>query len=477
MNQDKAWEIVGKCGRFQIFCLTLFCISKFFVGIQICSPILVEINKETAKRAFGNKTNYELSVALEYSPSHTDVELTKSVFWVGVMIGNSILGSYADIYGRKPIYIGSYIINILLASMSSLSHSFATYSFYRFLIGIVQGGMFCVVFTYSNEFFQKEHWAISGGILNGSWGFGIAGASYIAYKLKNWRHYLVLTSLPFSINVVMIWLFIPESPRWLCSVNKLEAAATNLRKIAKYNGATNFSDIKSIDQEKMAQPKKDTAIWRALKLVKYRSILVCAMVTWFVCGITAYYLTYSADHLGGTVYANLAFQGIADFPVNILLAIFFGLFRRRKMFSLLWLAVVVCLGVLIFGPMLSASLADPMSTSKLVLAVTTKSAMGALLSGMWIYTGEIFPTVVRSSSTGLCSMSARVGAMFSPLLFELGNTIPLYLLSFMAIFTAGYSKKLPETFEIPTCDTLDEFRRQVRSSKDEKSEKIKLLEY
>ena len=478
MRQDEAWAIVGKCGRFQLFCFSLFCISKFFVGIQICSPVIVEINKQTAITAFGNATNLDLSVTLEYDPPKTEVELTKSIFWVGVMIGNSILGSYADIYGRKPLYIGSYLANIILAVLSSFAPSFLLYSFSRFLIGIAQGGMFCVVFTFANEFFPKEYWAISGGVINGMWGFGIALCSYLGYVLQNWRHYLILTSVPFLFNVLLVYMFVPESPRWLCSVNQLEAAAANLRKIAKLNGKSNYNDIQEIEREEVSSPKKkkSSAIWKALKVREYKTILRCAMVTWFVCGITAYYLTYSADHLGGTVYMNLAFQGIVEFPVDVLVAVLFGTFKRKSMFILLWIFVVFLLSSLVIGPILSDTLADPKSIAKLALAITTKSSIGAVFGGMWIYTGEIFPTIVRSSSTGLCSMSARIGAMLSPLLFELGDKIPLYLLTVAAAFVGFYSYRLPETFQKPGCDTLEEFRQQVGKGEEIKPEKVKLLE-
>ena len=49
----------------------------------------------------------------------------------------------------------------------------------------------------------------------------------------------------------------------------------------------------------------------------------------------------------------------------------------------------------------------------LVLANIGKLGASAAFSIVYIFTAEIFPTVVRSASVGTCSMCARVGALLA----------------------------------------------------------------
>ncbi len=43
-----------------------------------------------------------------------------------------------------------------------------------------------------------------------------------------------------------------------------------------------------------------------------------------------------------------------------------------------------------------------------------KIAMAGCFAVIYNYTAELFPTVVRTSAVGLCSMAARFGGMLTP---------------------------------------------------------------
>lgn len=48
-------------------------------------------------------------------------------------------------------------------------------------------------------------------------------------------------------------------------------------------------------------------------------------------------------------------------------------------------------------------------------AVTTGSSL------MYVYTAELFPTVLRNTATGACSVLSRVGGSTAPFLFKLSK--------------------------------------------------------
>lgn len=58
----------------------------------------------------------------------------------------------------------------------------------------------------------------------------------------------------------------------------------------------------------------------------------------------------------------------------------------------------------------------------MVLVVVGKSALTGVYAILYIFTPELFPTTVRSTAMGLCSMIARVGAVAA-------SYVALYLVS------------------------------------------------
>ncbi|NXS12664.1 S22AD protein, partial [Neodrepanis coruscans] len=65
---------------------------------------------------------------------------------------------------------------------------------------------------------------------------------------------------------------------------------------------------------------------------------------------------------------------------------------------------------------------QPLATT--VLATIGKFAASASFSTSFVYTAELFPTVVRQTGVGLCSMSARVAGILAPLVRLLGQYHP-----------------------------------------------------
>ncbi|NXU80660.1 S22AD protein, partial [Oreotrochilus melanogaster] len=51
-----------------------------------------------------------------------------------------------------------------------------------------------------------------------------------------------------------------------------------------------------------------------------------------------------------------------------------------------------------------------------ILAITGKFTASSAFSTSYVYTAELFPTVIRQTGAGLCSMAARVSGILAPLI-------------------------------------------------------------
>ncbi|NXU00843.1 S22AD protein, partial [Buphagus erythrorhynchus] len=89
---------------------------------------------------------------------------------------------------------------------------------------------------------------------------------------------------------------------------------------------------------------------------------------------------------------------------------------------------------------------QPVATT--VLATIGKFAASASFSTSYVYAAELFPTVVRQTGVGLCSMSARVAGILAPLISPLAQyhgAIPMAIFGSAPVLGGLLCVLLPET--------------------------------
>ncbi|NXN18581.1 S22AD protein, partial [Indicator maculatus] len=83
-----------------------------------------------------------------------------------------------------------------------------------------------------------------------------------------------------------------------------------------------------------------------------------------------------------------------------------------------------------------------------VLAIIGKFTATASFSSSYVYTAELFPTVIRPTGAGLCSMSARISGIMAPLIRLLGEyhqAIPMAIFGSPTVLVGLLCFLLPET--------------------------------
>ncbi|NXK21270.1 S22AD protein, partial [Arenaria interpres] len=83
-----------------------------------------------------------------------------------------------------------------------------------------------------------------------------------------------------------------------------------------------------------------------------------------------------------------------------------------------------------------------------VLATIGKFTASASFSTSYVYAAELFPTVIRQTGVGLCSMSARVAGIVAPLirlLSEYHQAIPMAIFGSTPVVGGLLCILLPET--------------------------------
>lgn len=276
----------------------------------------------------------------------------------------------------------------------------------------------------------------------------------IGFLVRDWRHMQLCVSVP-SILLISYYWIMPESPRWLLAVDKPEEAITTLEKIARHNGLPT-EQIKSDIMEHMSTKykTKNTGgnVLDLFKTPNIRKNWFCISFNWIVCGLCFFGVAQFMGQIGGDIFMNIAFSAIVQIPGT-----FFSIWsmkalgRRKTLMLANAIAGVSCI-VIAFLPANSTWI-------KTMFGSTGMFGLSVAFPTVYIYSGELFPTVIRNIGVGSSSMCARVGSMVAPFIAGLSATetfIAPMIFGITPLLGAFLCFMLPETLDCKLPDTIEE---------------------
>ncbi|MGH0144384.1 UNVERIFIED_CONTAM: hypothetical protein FKN15_051875 [Acipenser sinensis] len=95
----------------------------------------------------------------------------------------------------------------------------------------------------------------------------------------------------------------------------------------------------------------------------------------------------------------------------------------------------------------------------IILSMTGKFAIAIAFGLIYLYTCELYPTIIRSLAVGSGSMLCRVGSVVAPLCVYLASVwtfLPQVIVGILALLIGMLTLLLPETLGKPLTSTLEE---------------------
>jgi MFS family permease len=177
-----------------------------------------------------------LTGALKESPtlrfSNTDIGLASSTYLAGAVLGAVFFGWLTDRLGRKKLFFITLAVYLTATAATAFSWSLWSFCLFRFLTGAGIGGEYTAINSTIQELIPARVRGWTDLVINGSFWVGAAlGAAGSVVLLDphtfapdlGWRiAFFIGAALGLVILVMRLW--IPESPRWLMTHGRAREA-------------------------------------------------------------------------------------------------------------------------------------------------------------------------------------------------------------------------------------------------------------
>ncbi len=153
----------------------------------------------------------------------TQMSLINMAYMLGLLIGSLLFGLLSDKFGRrKALLLAALLSGALSLSMSFLKNYWA-YLFLRLLLGISAKGLFMLAFMVCVEVSGVDYKTSLGILIQVPFALGEMLVALVAYSAQNWDTLQQIMSGS-VLGLILVWYWMPESPRWLLSKIRYQKA-------------------------------------------------------------------------------------------------------------------------------------------------------------------------------------------------------------------------------------------------------------
>jgi MFS family permease len=436
-------------------------------------------------------------IVAAFNLNESEEESVVSFLYIGGIFGATLGGYICDFYGRKLAILFTDILFVWGGLILYFSQSYAAILCGRLVVGVAVAVQACAKYSYLSEISPLQ---VRGSIVSVNeacitLGFLLACASvFILDPLAGWRYMFIVLSVVAVIQFLGM-VFLPESPIWLATQNKVEEAKNSLRRINEFTSLddlnhyynTDFHYILEAEASGYFTPikqnigdstriteshpeKAESGTWKPL----FRQSIIAAylIVIQQFCGhsnllnfSTIIFESAGMGQQSSLVSAMLL--GTVKFMVSILIIWKIEAVGRRLLLLLgivLMELSLLCLILAFQGQNIASSTTD----TSLVKSVALFAVIGAIgmVAGYaasfgpltWLIASEMFPSNIRGRALGASTVLNNICASLVPYTFlsvstYFGNeAAPFVMYALITLFALVFAvAAIPDTsFKSPT---------------------------
>ncbi|MDR7302872.1 sugar porter family MFS transporter [Haloactinomyces albus] len=403
--------------------------------------------------------------------------LVTSGLLVGAMVGALTSGSLAARLGRRKMALVAACVFAVGSLAAALSPDVATLVVSRFVIGIGVGLASVIVPMYIAEISPTRIRGTLTSLNQLLITAGILLAYIVDYALapwEAWRWMLGLGVVP-AVALFVGMLFMPETPRWLASRNRMDEARQVLERTRRPDEIDEALDeINTAEQQ-----ARQEAGWRDLTAKWIRPALSIgiglAVLQQFV-GINTiiYYAPTTLTQLGMGESASIAAQvgiGTVMLLFTLVAVRYTDRIGRKRLLLAGSLGMSLSLGVLGALTLIVGASGTTVAVITIICLATYIASFGATWGPIvWVMLPELYPLRIRGPAEGLATWSNWaanfvVSLAFPVVLATIGQGLSMLIFAAFGVVSFFFVRALvPET----TGRSLEQLENDLRETPQEK---------
>ncbi|KFP07323.1 Solute carrier family 22 member 13, partial [Calypte anna] len=373
-------------------------------------------------------------------------DISQAVYMMGLFLGCMIFGPLSDRIGRRPVILISISLQALFGVGIAFVPHFYVYMAFRCVVGASVTGITVSMLALATEWIGVTSRPTAVLVSHCCFAIGEMILAGLSYGIRHWRLLQIAGSAP-----IFAFFFYTHTAPW--GTGTLRAAVVLLQVFQSGLGGLKVEYLDPLHHLVMptacwAWPQ-GAGLWKSCRC---RSILYLLMDNRtcsvplcldfrFVNSLVYYGLSLNVTNFGVDIYLTQLAFGAVEIPARVGCIFVLQRFGRRKPQAILMLlSGLVCLII--------SGIPEDQAVVITILAITGKFTASSSFSTSYVYTAELFPTVIRQTGVGLCSMAARVSGILAPLLLLLGQyhrVIPMAIFGGVPMVGGLLCFLLPET--------------------------------
>lgn len=340
---------------------------------------------------------------IEYSLDKAHVAWLPLSALAGAVVGSSVWGALADLYGRRASVLLSSVM-FIGSSICGAMPSFAANLFMCFLMGAAAGGMLPVTYALLAETMPTRHrgWSLVlvGGIGSVGGYFAASFFSAVLQPMLGWRAMWFL-NLPTGLILIGLSPLLPESARFLQQMGRGEEAR---RVLARFGAVARISPA---IQEALAHESHSPLPPADRRFLGLTSALTLGALAWgFVNFGLLIWLPTALVAAGRSVAVSsalIAQSTLIAAPVVVASVLLYSRWSTKWCLALM-------LGVMVAG-LTAFALGDEGLLHPLIPLVLVIIGSSGVISIILPYAAENYPLRVRGRATGWVAGASKFGGL------------------------------------------------------------------
>ncbi|WP_041690680.1 MFS transporter [Eggerthella sp. YY7918] len=344
-----------------------------------------------------------------------------SITMIGYLIGGLLAGAISDGIGRRKAVLicGSLFTVFCFVAAASPDANFLTGC--RFFMGVGLGAAFPAGYSALTEFTPPQkrgkYQSYVGLIANCGTLFASV-MNLIILPIAGWREVFVFCGILGAVVMILCFVFLEESPRWLALMGKNEKAdaiVTRLEKNASAKGE--LAPVPAEEIERCAAAENVEQLpWKFLFTKKMITRTLTAMFLCFVMNVLVYTVIswtptiLKANGFDTSLSTLMTVVMQLGIPVGVGALTFYVEKVNRKTILIVTYVLIAILGP-IWAMLPTDQPALVMGFGFLVCVCTFTNSVTTAA----IYLSEPFPTACRIRGAGIANAFGRLGGILSPM--------------------------------------------------------------